>query len=99
MYLPLGKFIQRYITTGNKITNISKLLNPATNDGLENLGKKGYDDLQDIVQNKLIQVTTENRSSLFNIKGTGGEHSGFVVPEKNADDIAKQIKKSPTYLK
>ena len=80
MYLPLGKFIQRYITTGNKITNISKLLNPATNDGLENLGKKGYDDLQDIVQNKLIQVTPENRSSLFKVFGT---FNGILVKTLN----------------
>ena len=92
MYLPLGRFIQNYIATGIKNTNVSKLLNPVTNDGLENLGKKGYDELQDIVQNRLIQITPENRSSLFNVKGTGGAHSGFLVPEKNADDIAKQIK-------
>ena len=42
-YIPLGKFLAEFVTTGPKVTQVSKLLNPGINDGLDDLGKKSYD--------------------------------------------------------
>ena len=72
---------------------LSKLLNPGLSDGLDDLSKKGYDKLQNIVKNKFVQITPQNRNLLFDkADARGGAHSGFLVPEKNAENIAKQIK-------
>ena len=92
-FINLTKLIQNFVTSGTKVSKVQNYLNPAKLDGIEELGKKGYDELQDIVQNKLIQITPENRSQLFNISGKGGAHSGFVVSEKEAPEIGKAIQK------
>ena len=67
---------------------LSKLLNPGLSDGLDDLSKKGYDKLQNIVKNKFVQITPQNRNLLFDkADARGGAHSGFLVPEKNAENI------------
>ena len=91
-YIALTPFISKFITTGPKVTQVNKLLNPGLLDGLDNLGKKSYDQLQDIVQKKFVKITPENRSSLFEVERTGGAHSGFLVPKKMQKILQNKLK-------
>ena len=94
-FIGLNKFITQQITGGaggKKITKLNRLLNPGINDGLEDVGNKAYNELQDIVLNDFVQITPQNRKALFGTERTGGAHSGYLVPVDRQEELAEKIK-------